>query len=82
MSKVIAAIDQGTTSTRCLLFNREGKIVSGAQKEHSQILPQPGWVEHDPLQPFEDIYEVLTKALRNVALSSARNRRIRNNQSA
>ena len=50
MSKYIAAIDQGTTSTRCMLFDHSGKVVSLAQKEHHQIYPQPGWVEHDPLR--------------------------------
>ena len=43
-----AAIDQGTTSSRFIVFDRSGRIVSVAQKEHEQIYPKPGWVEHDP----------------------------------
>jgi glycerol kinase len=48
MTKYIAAIDQGTTSTRFIIFNQQGKIIGSAQKEHQQIYSQPGWVEHDP----------------------------------
>src|ERR1700761_573166 len=44
----ILALDQGTTSSRAMLFDRNGKVVSTAQKEFEQIYPQPGWVEHDP----------------------------------
>jgi glycerol kinase len=58
----IAAIDQGTTSTRCLIFNHDGKIVSSAQKEHRQIFPSPGWVEHDPLEILSNSKEVFEKA--------------------
>ena len=47
MGKYIAAIDQGTTSTRCILFGRNGLPVATAQQEHRQIYPRPGWVEHD-----------------------------------
>ena len=48
MAKYVMALDAGTTSNRCILFNEEGKIVSMAQKEFTQIFPKPGWVEHDP----------------------------------
>ena len=44
----VASIDQGTSSSRCLLFDERGRIVSVAQKEHRQLFPRPGWVEHDP----------------------------------
>ena len=47
MAKYVMALDAGTTSNRCILFNEEGKIVSMAQKEFTQIFPKPGWVEHD-----------------------------------
>jgi len=47
--KLIAALDQGITSTRCILFNQRGKISTSAQKEHIQIYPQSGWVEHDSM---------------------------------
>ena len=50
MDQFIAAIDQGTTSTRCIIFNHESEIVAIGQKEHAQIYPKPGWVEHDPLE--------------------------------
>jgi glycerol kinase len=63
MSKYIAAIDQGTTSTRCMLFDHNGSVVGVAQKEHRQIYPQPGWVEHDPLEIWERTREVVQEAL-------------------
>lgn len=63
MPKFIAAIDQGTTSTRCILFDHNGAVVSLAQKEHRQIYPQPGWVEHDPLEIWECTQDVVGQAL-------------------
>ncbi len=50
MKNYVIAIDQGTTSTRAMLFNREGKVVGSKQTEHEQFYPKPGWVEHDPLE--------------------------------
>ncbi len=61
--KYIAAIDQGTTSTRCMIFDHGGKIVSVAQKEHRQIFPRPGWVEHDPLEIWQRTQEVIHEAV-------------------
>ncbi|GAA4412693.1 glycerol kinase GlpK [Nibrella viscosa] len=58
----VAAIDQGTTSTRCIVFDRQGKIVSLAQKEHQQIYPQPGWVEHNPEEIWHNTQEVIALA--------------------
>ena len=49
----IMALDQGTTSSRCILFDKQGNICSMAQKEFTQIYPQPGWVEHDPMEIWE-----------------------------
>lgn len=68
--KLIAAIDQGTTSTRCIFFNKKGEIVSMAQKEHRQIFPQPGWVEHDPVEIAKNTLEVIAQARinKNIAL--------------
>ena len=63
MSRYIAAIDQGTTSTRCILFNRRGETVSVHQLEHTQIFPKPGWVEHDPLEIWQRTQEVVRSAL-------------------
>ena len=62
MSKYIAAIDQGTTSTRCMLFDHQGTIAGVAQQEHQQIYPQPGWVEHDPLEIWRRTQEVCQDA--------------------
>lgn len=66
MGKLIASIDQGTTSTRCILFNEKGNIVSIGQKEHKQIFPKPGWVEHNPIEIWENskfvIHEALSKS--------------------
>jgi glycerol kinase len=63
MSQLIASIDQGTTSTRCIIFDQGGQIVASAQKEHQQIYPQPGWVEHDPLEIWQRTQEVVQLAL-------------------
>ena len=63
MPKYIAAIDQGTTSTRCILFNHSGNMVVSAQREHQQIYPQPGWVEHNPLEIWQRTREVIQEVL-------------------
>jgi glycerol kinase len=62
MKKYILALDQGTTSSRAILFDRSGRIKSIAQKEFSQIFPQPGWVEHDPLEIWSSQAGVATEA--------------------
>jgi glycerol kinase len=59
----IAAIDQGTTSSRCILFDGNGRIVTVAQNEHDQIFPQPGWVEHDANQIWRNVQWVVEEAL-------------------
>jgi glycerol kinase len=64
MPKYVAAIDQGTTSTRCMIFDHAGKIVAVDQREHKQIYPQPGWVEHDPIEIWARTQEVVRGALR------------------
>ena len=63
MAKYVAAIDQGTTSTRCMLFDHHGLVASLAQKEHQQIYPRPGWVEHQPLEIWERTQEVVKAAI-------------------
>lgn len=63
MKKYIAALDQGTTSSRCIIFNHDGEIVSLAQSEHRQIFPQPGWVEHDALEILESSIKVMKEAV-------------------
>ena len=70
MPDYIGAIDQGTTSTRFIVFDRTGTIVSSAQKEHAQIYPQPGWVEHDPAEIWTRTQQVVAEALGNVGLSA------------
>jgi len=71
MAKYLAAIDQGTTSTRCMVFNAEGRIVGSAQKEHAQLLPKPGWVEHDALEIWRNTVEVVTQAKANAGIEAA-----------
>ena len=63
MSKYVAAIDQGTTSTRFIVFDHGGSVVAVDQKEHKQIYPKPGWVEHDPLEIWQNTQEVIHGAL-------------------
>jgi len=67
MTKYAAAIDQGTTSTRCMLFDHDGQVVSVSQKEHQQIYPQPGWVEHDALEIWGRTQEVIKGAIAQAA---------------
>ena len=71
MPDFVAAIDQGTTSTRCIIFDRAGSIVAADQKEHAQIFPQAGWVEHDALEIWARVQEVVAGALRKSKLSAA-----------
>jgi glycerol kinase len=63
MANYIGAIDQGTTSTRFIVFDRSGRIVTTAQKEHEQIYPKPGWVEHNPEEIWARTQEVIAEAL-------------------
>lgn len=63
MTKFIAAVDQGTTSTRCILFDDRGQVITSSQKEHRQIYPQPGWVEHDPLEIWQTTRDVIQESI-------------------
>jgi glycerol kinase len=63
MPDYIGAIDQGTTSTRFIVFDRAGRIVATAQKEHEQIYPKPGWVEHDPNEIWRRTQETIAEAM-------------------
>jgi glycerol kinase len=63
MPDFIGAIDQGTTNSRFMVFDRFGKIVSAAQKEHEQIYPKPGWVEHNPVEIWRRVQEVIKEAM-------------------
>lgn len=66
MGKYIMALDQGTTSSRCILFDKEGNILSKAQKEFSQIYPNPGWVEHNPREIWSSQLAVTIEAMANI----------------
>lgn len=70
MEKYIAALDQGTTSTRCILFNHNGEIVTSSQREHRQIYPQPGWVEHDPMEILKSSIMVIREAVKKAEIES------------
>jgi glycerol kinase len=69
MAKYAAALDQGTTSSRAMVFNHEGRVVSVSQKEHEQIYPKPGWVEHDPTEIWARSQEVLDEAMSEAGAS-------------
>lgn len=69
MADFVASIDQGTTSTRCMIFDRSGSEVGRHQLEHEQILPRAGWVEHNPVEIWERTTSVLASALNNTNLS-------------
>src|ERR1700716_1013464 len=68
MASYIGAIDQGTTSSRFIVFDRSGRIVSTAQREHEQIYPRPGWVEHDPEEIWLRTQQVVVGALEKSGL--------------
>ncbi len=70
MKRYVAAIDQGTTGTRCMLFDHQGLEVGRHYKEHEQILPRPGWVEHDPLEIWHAAQEVLHGALAQAGIGA------------
>jgi len=71
MANYVAAIDQGTTSTRFMIFDHGGNVIAVHQKEHEQIYPKPGWVEHDPLEIWEHTQEVMNGALEKTGDQSA-----------
>ncbi|MER5771449.1 glycerol kinase GlpK [Streptomyces sp. NPDC001985] len=68
--RFVAAIDQGTTSSRCIIFDRDGGIVAVDQREHRQILPRPGWVEHDATEIWNTVREVVAGALAKAGLEA------------
>ncbi len=69
MTRYVGAIDQGTTSTRFIVFDRTGGTIASAQMEHQQIYPQPGWVEHDPMEIWRNTQSVIAEALRGASLT-------------
>ncbi len=71
MEKYIMALDSGTTSNRCILFNKKGEVCSMAQKEFTQYFPKPGWVEHDPEEIWSVQLEVVHQAMANINATAA-----------
>lgn len=71
MPKYVAAVDQGTTSTRCMIFNKAGESVGIRQLEHTQIYPQPGWVEHDPIEIWQRTQQAVKDALEQDRITCA-----------
>ncbi|MBB5872989.1 glycerol kinase [Allocatelliglobosispora scoriae] len=69
--RYIAAIDQGTTSSRCIIFDHHGAVVSSSNREHRQIFPRPGWVEHDPEEIWANVKTVVRHALDEAGLTRA-----------
>ncbi len=71
MSKYILAIDQGTTSTRCILFNKSGDSIANAQQEIKQSFPFSGWVEHDPLEIWESVKSTYNQVLKSAGIDAS-----------
>jgi len=71
MTQYVAAIDQGTTSTRCMIFDHSGRVVSVDQKEHEQIFPKAGWVEHDPEEVWSNTRQVAAGAIAKADLTTS-----------
>ena len=71
MRKYVGALDQGTTSTRFMVFDHSGAVVAIDQREHEQIYPKPGWVEHDPLEIWARCQEVIRGALTKAGIGAA-----------
>src|SRR5262245_58065767 len=67
----VAAIDQGTTSSRCIVFDKDGAIRALARREHRQIFPRPGWVEHDAAEIWRNVEAVAAEALEEAGLQAA-----------
>ena len=71
MKEYIMALDQGTTSSRCIIFNKKGEIVSSAQKEFTQYFPKSGWVEHDANEIWASQAGVMTEAMAKCSIEAA-----------
>ncbi|GAA2606499.1 glycerol kinase GlpK [Paractinoplanes durhamensis] len=69
--RYVVAIDQGTTSTRCIVFDRRGRLVSLAQQEHKQYFPRPGWVEHDAAEIWRNVERLAPDALRRAGITES-----------
>jgi len=69
MEKYVGAVDLGTTSNRFMIFDHNCRIVGLAQKEHEQIFPEPGWVEHNPMEIWNNTQDVIREALEKTAVN-------------
>ena len=69
MKQYIVALDQGTTSSRCIIFDKGQHVIGMAQKEYTQLYPQPGWVEHDPMEIYSSQYGVLMEVLAQTGIT-------------
>ncbi|MEU6369305.1 glycerol kinase GlpK [Streptomyces sp. NPDC046931] len=70
VERYVMSIDQGTTSTRCILFDHRGRLVSVAQREHQQYFPRPGWVEHDAVEIWRNLQRIVPEALSNADIDA------------
>ena len=70
-TKYVMALDQGTTSSRCILFDKQGNIVSMAQKEFGQIYPQAGWVEHNPMEIWASQMSVAIESMTQIGIDAS-----------
>ena len=68
--RYVGAIDQGTTGTRFMVFDHRGRVVANAYEQHEQIYPEPGWVEHDPVEIWDDVKRVVPRALSRAGLDA------------
>ena len=68
MKQFVMALDQGTTSSRCIVFDKQGKVICSAQKEFTQIYPKPGWVEHDPVEIWSSQVSVAREAIAKLGI--------------
>ena len=69
MSKYILALDQGTSSSRAIVFDRNGQTMAVAQKEFTQIFPKPGWVEHNPMEIWSSQASVIAEAITSIGIN-------------
>jgi len=71
MTQYVGAIDQGTTGTRFMVFDHAGQVVANAYEKHEQIYPNPGWVEHDPIEIWENTKQVVLDGLEDAGLEAS-----------
>jgi N-acetylglucosamine kinase-like BadF-type ATPase len=71
-ARYVLAIDQGTTSTRCIVFDQSGRLVSVVQCEHRQYFPRPGWVEHDAAEIWRNLESIAPRALAQAGIGTLR----------